>query len=213
MRVIKYWPTMAIVALLAACTGDDGDDGLRGADGADGFNSLVATRALPLGDTDCPGGGTALDSGLDTNRDGVLDPDEVTTSEPLDCATAPQLRALHASPDAPNVNVVVNGAAALTDVPYFAGSAFLPVTQDIDVQVNAITPTGEVTVIDESLTLDFSTEYTVVAVGAVAAPISAWVISNPSDEPILPGNLRAQVIHAAPDAGMWMSLSLCRTKT
>ena len=87
--------------LLVACEGDDGVNGIDGIDGADGYNSLVATREIPKGDAECQGGGTALDSGLDTNRNGTLDPGEVTATEILECLVAPMVRVLHASPDAP----------------------------------------------------------------------------------------------------------------
>lgn len=194
---------LASAMLLAACEGDDGRDGVDGADGADGvdgLNSLVAFRDIPKGDATCPGGGLALDSGLDTDRNGVLDPGEVTATELLECATPPQLQALHASPDAPPVNILVNGAPALSDVDYGSGSGFLPVAETTQVQVEAIIPDGNAIVIDETLELDFSTDYTVIAAGDVAAPISALVLSNPTGEPITPGNFRAQVVHAAPDA-------------
>ncbi len=188
---------IAGVIFLAAC---EGDDGTNGADGTDGLNSLVATRDIPKGDATCAGGGIALDSGLDTNRNDVLDDTEVTATELLECETAPNLRALHASPDAPPVNVLVNGAAALTDVDFGAGSGFVPVTETTQVQIEAIIPGGNAVVIDETLDLEFSNDYTVVAVGDVAAPIAALVLANETGERITPGNFRAQVLHAAPDA-------------
>ena len=199
-RTLLAAPILATAVFLAGCEGDDGKNGLDGASGTDGLNSLVATRALPLGDASCPGGGLVFESGLDTNRNNVLDPAEVTSTEFLDCATAPRLRALHASPDAPAVNVLVNGAVALTNVDYTDGSGFVPVTERTRVQVEAIIPSGNAIVIDETLDLDFSTDYTVIAVGDVAAPIAPLVIANPTGEPIAPGSFRAQVVHAAPDA-------------
>lgn len=188
---------LAAAFLLAGCEGDDGNDG---ADGQDGFNSLVATRDIPKGDAECPGGGVALDSGLDTNRNDVLDPSEVTATELLECETAPRLRALHASPDAPEVNILVNGAEVLSEVDYTEGSGFLDVTEQTRVQVEAIIPGGNSVVIDQTLDLDFSTDYTVIAAGDVAAPIGPLVIANPSDERLTPGSFFAQAVHAAPDA-------------
>lgn len=187
-------PILAATLFLAGCEGDDG------ANGVDGLNSLVSTRQIDKGDATCPGGGIALDSGLDTNRDGTLDAGEVTSTELLECETAPQLRALHASPDAPAVNILVNGAAALSDVDYRTGSGFLAAAETTQVQVEAIIPGGNAIVIDETLALDFSTDYTVVAIGDVADPIGALVIENPTGELITPGSFRAQVLHAAPDA-------------
>ena len=103
----KHFNAVALLSaafFLAACEGDDGANGVNGADGADGndgFNSLVAFRDIPKGDAVCLGGGLALDSGLDTNRNDVLDTDEVTATELLECEATPTIRALHASPDAP----------------------------------------------------------------------------------------------------------------
>ncbi|MEM7365304.1 MAG: DUF4397 domain-containing protein [Pseudomonadota bacterium] len=196
--------TVALLAstiVLAGC--EDGDNGLNGEDGMDGMdglNSLVATRTIPVGDASCPGGGLAIDSGLDTDRNDTLDAGEVTASETIDCSQAPMLRALHASPDAPAVNIWVNGTPALTGVDYAAGSGFLPITTSTRVQIEAIIPGGNAIVIDEARNFDFDTEHTFVAVGNVADPIAGWIISNDSDQPIGPGNIRAQVIHAAPGA-------------
>ncbi|MEL7447773.1 MAG: DUF4397 domain-containing protein [Pseudomonadota bacterium] len=194
-RLTMMAAMIPLAALMSGC-----DDGSDGNDGADGLNSLVATRALPLGDADCPGGGLAFDSGLDSNANGVLDASEVTATEFLECEAAPLLRAFHASPDAPAVNILVNGAAALTDVPFKAASGFLPAAESTQLQVEAIIPGGNAIVIDETLPLTFNTEYTVVALGTVNAPISAIVIENPAGEPIFPGNVRAQVLHAAEGA-------------
>ena len=201
---MKRFTTVASVLaaslVLAGCEGDDGLDGLDGADGNDGFNSLVRTRDLPRGDADCPGGGKVLESGLDTNRNEVLDDPEVTATDFLSCATAPRIRALHASPDAPAVNIWVDGAVALADVDYRDGSGFVAVGEEPRVQVEAIIPGGNAIVIDETLDLDFSQDYTIIATGRVTDPIEALVFTNPTDEALAAGNIRAQFVHAAPAA-------------
>ncbi len=184
---------------LAACEGDDGLNGTNGADGADGLNSLVATREIPKGDAVCLGGGLALDSGLDSNRNDVLDADEVTATEILECEATPRVRALHASPDAPPVNILVNDAPALTDVDFGVGSGFLPGVEEVNVKVEGIIPGGNAVVIDEDYSLDYNTDYTIIAVGNVAT-IDDLVIANPSDERLTPGNFFAQVVHASPSA-------------
>ena len=199
MKSKTTYLALAATIILAGCEGDDGTDGADGIAGVDGLNSLVATREIPKGDAVCLGGGLALDSGLDTNRDGVLDTDEVTATELLRCEATPTLRALHASPDAPPVNIIVDGAAALTEVDYAQGSGFVAVDQDVNVQVEGIIPGGNAVVIDADLMPDFSTETTVIAVDTVAA-IRPLVITNPSDELITPGSFRAQVVHAAASA-------------
>ena len=204
MKKQVYAATMVSAALfLAACEGDDGLNGIDGIDGADGFNSLIAFRDIPRGDAVCLGGGTAVDSGLDTNRNNVLDAGEVQASEIVECEATPTIRALHASPDAPAVNIWVNGAPALTGVDYSQGSGFLPVVEENNIQVEAILPGDDAVVIDADLNLDYSTETTVIATrsladnGGVPFPL---VITNPSDERITEGSFRAQIVHAAPSA-------------
>ncbi|MEM8490344.1 MAG: pectin acetylesterase-family hydrolase [Pseudomonadota bacterium] len=69
--------------LLVACDGDDGQDGAPGtrgspgADGADGLSSLLVQTDLPIRDDNCPNGGVRIDSGIDGNRDGLLQTDEI----------------------------------------------------------------------------------------------------------------------------------------
>jgi hypothetical protein len=197
-----FWTAPLAALLLAGCADDgrDGTNGAAGTNGTNGLNSLVATRTVPKGDAACAGGGLVLESGLDNNRNGTLETAEVTGQRFLECLTAPRLRALHASPDAPAVNIKVNGTQALSDVDYTQGSGFLSVAERSRVQVEAIVPGGNAVVIDENLTLDFSTDYTVIAAGEVATPIDALVLSNPTGQLITPNNLRAQVVHAAPSA-------------
>lgn len=189
---------------LAACEGDDGSNGIDGANGADGFNSLIAFRDIPKGDAVCLGGGLAVDSGLDTNANDVLDEAEVTATEIVECEATPTVRALHASPDAPAVNIIVNDVTALTGVDYSQGSGFLPVAEENTIQVEAIVPDGSnPIVIDAPLDLDYNTEASVLAVGNVGSPagIFALPIINPSDSRITQGFFRAQVVHAAPSVG------------
>lgn len=192
--------------LLAACDGKDGANGTDGADGTDGFNSLIAIRDIPKGDAVCLGGGRAADSGLDLNRNDVLDPDEVTATELLECEATPTVRALHAVPDAPAVNIFVNDALALPAVDYTGGSGFLPVIEENNVRVEAITAkfpdaaAADLVVIDEDYSLPYSTETTLIAVGTVGGGITALPVTNASDSAITAGSFRAQVVHAAPSA-------------
>ena len=55
------------------CNGSDGSTGTSGLD------ALVTTVAVPQGTT-CTAGGTQIDSGLDANANGTLDPAEVTST-------------------------------------------------------------------------------------------------------------------------------------
>lgn len=204
---------LGAVIFLAGCEGDDGlngADGADGADGSDGFNSLVAFRDLAVGDADCLGGGQVFETGLDTNRNDVLDPSEVQSTEFVECAVTPTLRALHAAPDAPLVNISIDSTLALPGVDFNQGSGFVRVGQaanvtatgaDVNVEVEAIIPSGNAVVLDADLPLEFGTETTVIASGTIeGSTFGPILVSNPIDAPIAAGSFRAQVVHAAPNA-------------
>jgi hypothetical protein len=113
-----------------------------------------------------------------------------------------QLRVIHASPDAPKVNVLLNGEAVLTEVNYKEGSGFTnPARGTYDVSVDAITPSGDVTVIDvPGVEFLATTQYSILAIGKVAdSTLAPLVIAN-LRLPVPSGQARAQVVHAAPDA-------------
>jgi OmcA/MtrC family decaheme c-type cytochrome len=59
--------------------GTNGTNGTDGQDGTNGHNTLVNIVAEPAG-TNCPFGGQKLESGLDVNDDGTLQPGEVNTA-------------------------------------------------------------------------------------------------------------------------------------
>lgn len=115
-------------------------------------------------------------------------------------AETAQLRVLHASPDAPAVNVLLDGNIALAGVDYKDGSPIQTLNAgDYEVQVDGITPGGPVTVIGPvTLTLDADTQYIVTAVGDVAA--IEPVILTQEDSGATAGNARLRVLHAAPMA-------------
>ncbi|MEC5216845.1 hypothetical protein RCH09_001798 [Actimicrobium sp. GrIS 1.19] len=119
-----------------------------------------------------------------------------------DSASNTQLRVIHASADAPNVDVLVGGTTVLTNVPYKTASGFLTIASGTTrVQVN---PTGAATsVIDVSPALNRDRKYSAVAVGsaAAAAPaaqkISAVLVDDPGNAPAS-GNVKIRVVHGAP---------------
>lgn len=106
---------------------------------------------------------------------------------------------IHASPDAPAVDVYVNGEVALENVEFtqFSGWLALP-AGDYHVQVTATGDMPENAVIDTELTIEAGNAYHVAAVGTLDS-ISAAVIQADLSE--LQGDTaRVQVIHASPDA-------------
>jgi len=112
------------------------------------------------------------------------------------------LRVIHASPDAPDVNILVDGAAVLSAVGYKEGSGYLDLNEGTyDIAVEAITPAGNAVVIDlPGTALDRKTDYSVLAIGKVAgATLAPLVLSNPQSS-IPAGKVRVRVVHASPDA-------------
>ena len=59
--------------------GDQGIPGEKGADGSDGYDSLLSVVDEPAGDN-CASGGKKFLSGIDTDRNGILDESEVKNS-------------------------------------------------------------------------------------------------------------------------------------
>ena len=112
-----------------------------------------------------------------------------------------QVRVAHLAPDAPNVDVYVNGDPVLTDVAYTTVSGYLSLpagTQQVTVYA-----TGDTTspVIDTPVELAAGGAYTVAAVGLVAdGSLTAQVYEDDLRSPAS-GNAKVRVIHASPDAG------------
>ena len=108
-----------------------------------------------------------------------------------------RVRVVHASPDAPDVDVLVDNAEVLGDVPYLAASDYLDAPSgDRNLKVNAAGTAS--TVIDADVNLVDGTDYTVIASGLVAA-IEPIVLEDDNTAPAA-GNARVRAIHGAPSA-------------
>jgi hypothetical protein len=112
--------------------------------------------------------------------------------------TTARLRVVHASPDAPNVDVLVDNTPALTNVAYKVASNYLDVPSGSrNLKVRA---TGTTTVvIDGNSTLAEGVFYTVLATGRVAS-IAPLVLTDDQTSPAS-GNIRLRLVHASPTAG------------
>ncbi|MBQ1783221.1 MAG: DUF4397 domain-containing protein [Gammaproteobacteria bacterium] len=129
------------------------------------------------------------------------DDDEPTTTPPVEPVST-YVRVLHAVPDAPKVNVLVNGSAALQSVDYPQSSGLIELEEgDYDLDVEAIIPGGNAVVIsapDTGLAGDM--EYNILAVGTVAGDslepliVAREVAEVPADA------VHLQVVHAAANA-------------
>ncbi len=110
-----------------------------------------------------------------------------------------KVQALHASPDAPMVNLSI-GSATVSNVDYKDGTGALSLdVGTYTVKVDGILPGGNATVIGPvDLTFAADTLYRIVAVGGVA-DIEAMVLEQP-DTAVPAGSVRLRLVHAAPMA-------------
>jgi hypothetical protein len=148
----------------------------------------------------CAGGnGDNTDDGMGTDT-GTETPTETPTDTPAGTA---RVRVAHLSPDAPNVDVLVDGNAVLEDVPFGTTSDYLEVPSGE--RTVEITPAGDrdAAVFSGGVTVEADTAYTVAAAGEVGddadqafEPIVLTDdTSDPGDE-----TARVQLLHASPDA-------------
>jgi hypothetical protein len=108
-----------------------------------------------------------------------------------------RIRVVHASPDAPNVDVLLDDEEVLSDVPYLEASDYLEASAGAhNVKVNAA---GTATaVIDTDVTLAEGADYTMIASG-LAAEITPIVLLDDNSTPAA-GTARVRAIHGAPGA-------------
>jgi hypothetical protein len=111
-----------------------------------------------------------------------------------------QVRVVHASPDAPAVDVYANGSRVLSGVPFKGASDYLSVpagTYSFEVR-----PAGAAAesspVLSVSADLQAGTDYTVMAVDRLSQ-IKARLFVDDNSAPVA-GKAHVQIVHASPDA-------------
>lgn len=114
----------------------------------------------------------------------------------LEAGTA-TVRVVHASPNAPAVDILVDGGVAFTEVPYLAFSprVALPAGER-NFKVNAAGT--DITVIDVSPTLEAGADYTVIAMGFLA-DIEPLLLEDDLSLSV-PGRAKLRLVHGAPSA-------------
>jgi hypothetical protein len=109
------------------------------------------------------------------------------------------VRVAHLSPDAPAVDIWVDGAVVLEDVPFRAFSGYLEVeagTRNIQVTpANSTTP-----VIDADVALDPDKYYTVAATGLVGENDLSPIVLTDDRSGNPNGNAHVRFVHTSPDA-------------
>lgn len=111
-----------------------------------------------------------------------------------------RVRAIHASPDAPPVDVLVNDAiTAFEDLTFPNGSDYASLPAGVyNVKVVPAGGAPEANVIDADLNLFFNTDYTVVALDTLAN-IEPIVLED-DNRPVPPIRSKIRFVHASPDA-------------
>lgn len=115
-----------------------------------------------------------------------------------------RIRVVHASPDAPPVNICVNGAPAVQGLAFTEFTAYIPVPAGpLPVQVEAAggeTPCAGPFVYEETLMIAARTDYTVAAVGKLADETFGPVITVDNNAPPAAKTAHVRVAHLSPDA-------------
>ncbi len=121
------------------------------------------------------------------------DDDNITNSPEPGLA---QSRVIHLSPDAPTVDVAVNGAIAVQGAAYLDATGFLPVPAG-DARFT-VTPAGQSApvVIDATVPLGVGASYTIAATGLLA-DIQPLVLL---DDRSTSSQAKVRFVHASPDA-------------
>jgi hypothetical protein len=110
-----------------------------------------------------------------------------------------RVRIVHASPDAPNVDIWVDGAVAVSNLAFNTATEYVALPAgDHAVAVTPAGGTAADAVIDATLTLEAGMDYTVAAVGQVA-DIEPLVLEDNNAAPAA-GKAHIRVVHASPDA-------------
>jgi hypothetical protein len=110
-----------------------------------------------------------------------------------------KVRVVHASPDAPAVDVFVNGNRTLTNVPFFTASDYLDLPAGTyRVQVSPTGQPASAAVIDATATIEAGKAYTIAATGEVAN-IQPTIVVDDLTAPAA-GKAKVKVYHFSPDA-------------
>jgi len=109
------------------------------------------------------------------------------------------VRVIHASPDAPAVDVWVNGSPAITDLAFGEVSPYASLRAgEYDVQVVPTGATSPVVIDVQNLSLFYNTDYTVLAVNTLDKIEPLLLVDDNRPNPI--PFARVRFVHASPDA-------------
>lgn len=155
------------------------------------------TVALPLPGVELAPGTNYNVFAVGLVADGSLGANIATSAEPV--VRPAQVRVAHLSPDAPEVDVRVNGNLVLESVPFTTVSGYLELPGG-EYQFE-VTPAGatEPVVIDAVVTVEDNQSYTIAATGSLAAEDLQPVVLV-DDREADPAQARVRFVHTSPDA-------------
>ncbi|SES63677.1 DUF4397 domain-containing protein [Thalassotalea agarivorans] len=122
----------------------------------------------------------------------------------IDDRTESWVRVVHAAPDVPEVDILVNDTAALTNVPFTGASDYLPLPDGIYNVKVALSSDNNVVGIEGDLDVSADMSYTVYAVGTLAAedpdiPLEFYVLMDEVRSIATQASVR--LTHAHPTVG------------
>lgn len=118
-------------------------------------------------------------------------------SDDNDPATTTRLRAVHLSPNAPNVDIIVNGNQVATNVAYEQSTVYYSIPSGTtEIEVQAVGSNDDV--IAASPNLAANTDYTVIAANLLAS-IEPLLLTDNNAAPSA-GNVKVRIVHGAPSA-------------
>ncbi|QSP96350.1 DUF4397 domain-containing protein [Marinobacter salinisoli] len=111
------------------------------------------------------------------------------------------VRVIHASSDAPAVNVNVNGQTVVSGADYKQAAVLTPNAGQASLSIDGLLPGGETaTVIDTDAALRFDTSYDVIAVGKVGDETIEPLVLTDDGQRDSADSVRLRVAHLSPDA-------------
>ncbi|WP_311171990.1 DUF4397 domain-containing protein [Halobellus ordinarius] len=222
VRVVHASPDAPAVDVTVESTGDALFDGVAYGESGDVEVPAGEYTVQIRGDTESNDGDVVADFDLDLAGGGVytafaagyLSPDDEPADTPFDLIVAQDaggdggadpanVRVAHLSPDAPNVDVYVEGDAVLEDVPFGAVSDYLDVPAGS--RAVEITAAGDpdASVFAGDVDVAAGDAYTIAAVGELAddgdQPFEPLVLEDDISTPDAE-TARLRVVHASPDA-------------
>jgi hypothetical protein len=120
----------------------------------------------------------------------------------IDRAFDAQARFIHASPDAPAIDVIADGRAVVTNLAFPNATPYVPVAAGGTCVF--VTPTGAQDKVIQPISLDFqsASRQTIVALGlATGTPALSLAVFSDETTPPAADMAKIRVIHASPDAG------------